>query len=125
MELARWWIRRWDCCSRSVRFRRTCPRGFATIATLRASNVARARRLLFTAGLALPIFVGATLGYFALRDASELVTLSVLALTGGALLSVVIEEIVPESHRGSDSKLATVFLVGGFALFAAISSYVG
>ena len=101
------------------------PEGFATIATLRSANVARAKRVLFTAGLALPILVGATLGYFALRDASELVTLSVLALTGGALLSVVIEEIVPEAHRGPDSKVATVFLVGGFALFAAISTYVG
>ena len=101
------------------------PEGFATIVTLRSAGVARAKRLLFTAGLALPIVVGATLGYFALRDASELVTLSVLALTGGALLSVVIEEIVPEAHRSPDSKLATVFLVGGFALFAVISTYVG
>ena len=101
------------------------PEGFATIATLRSAEVPRAKRVLFTAGLALPILIGATLGYFALRDASELVTLSVLALTGGALLSVVIEEIVPEAHRGGDSKLATVFLVGGFALFAAIATYVG
>ena len=101
------------------------PEGFATIATLRSAQVARAKRVLLTAGLALPVLVGATLGYFALRDASELVTLSVLALTGGALLSVVIEEIVPQAHRGAESKLATVFLVGGFAIFATISTYVG
>jgi ZIP family zinc transporter len=101
------------------------PEGFATIATLRSAKVARAKRLLFTAALAVPILLGATIGHFALRNASELVTLSVLALTGGALLSVVIEEIVPEAHRGRDSKLATVFLVGGFALFAAIATYVG
>lgn len=31
----------------------------------------------------------------------------------------------PEAHRGGDSRLATMFLVGGFALFAAISVYVG
>lgn len=48
-----------------------------------------------------------------------------LALTGGALTAVVIEEIVPEAHRGGDSRLATMVLVGGFALFAAISVYVG
>lgn len=101
------------------------PEGFATIATLRAAGFSRARRVLFTAGLAVPLLVGGTIGYFALRDAPELVRLSVLALTGGALTAVVIEEIVPEAHRGGDSRLATMFLVGGFALFAAISVYVG
>ena len=101
------------------------PEGFATIATLREAGFARARRVLFTAGLALPLLVGGTIGYFALRDAPDLVRLSVLALTGGALTAVVIEEIVPEAHRGGDSRLATMFLVGGFALFAAISVYVG
>ena len=36
-----------------------------------------------------------------------------------------IEEIVPEAHRGEDSKLATIFLVGGFVLFAHITCYAG
>lgn len=101
------------------------PEGFATIATLRRAGFPRARRLAFTAGLALPLLVGGTIGYFALRDAPDLVRLSVLALTGGALTAVVIEEVVPEAHKGGDSRLATMFLVGGFALFAAISVYVG
>ena len=101
------------------------PEGFATIATLRSAGFSRGRRLAFTIGLAVPLLVGGTLGYFALRSAPEIVLLSVLALTGGALTSVVIEEIVPEAHRGGDSRLATMFLVGGFALFAAISVYVG
>ena len=101
------------------------PEGFATIATLRRAGIPRSRRLLYTAGLGLPLLIGGTLGYFALRSAPELVLLSVLALTGGALTSVVIEEVVPEAHRGGDSRLATMFLVAGFALFAAISVYVG
>ena len=101
------------------------PEGFATIATLRQAGFSRSRRLAYTAALGLPLLVGGTLGYFALRSAPEIVLLSVLALTGGALTSVVIEEVVPESHRGRDSRLATTFLVSGFALFAAISVYVG
>ena len=101
------------------------PEGFATIATLRDAGFSRARRVLFTAGLAIPLLVGGTIGYFALRDAPDLLRLSVLALTGGALTAVVIEEVVPEAHRGGDSRPATMFLVGGFALFAAISVYVG
>ena len=101
------------------------PEGFATIATLRQAGFSRARRLLFTAGLALPLLVGGTIGYFALREAPDLVRLAVLAATGGALTAVVVEEVVPEAHKGGDSRLATMFLVGGFALFAAISVYVG
>lgn len=101
------------------------PEGFATIATLRRAGFARARRVVLTAALGLPLFVGGTIGYFALRDAPELARLAVLAATGGALTAVVIEEVVPEAHKGGDSRLATMFLVGGFALFAAISVYVG
>lgn len=103
------------------------PEGFAAVATLRQSGLSRAKRLGLAAGFAIPIFIGATLGYFALRQAPELLTLSVLALTGGALTSVVIEEIVPEAHSGdeSDPQLATMALVAGFGLFALISVYFG
>lgn len=103
------------------------PEGFAAVATLRRAGVSRARRLTLAAAFAIPIFVGATLGYFALRGAPELVTVSVLALTGGALTSVVIEEILPEAHSGDDDepRSATLALVGGFALFAVISAYFG
>jgi hypothetical protein len=60
------------------------PEGFAAVASLRRVGLSRGRRLLLAAAFAIPVFVGATLGYFALRDAPEIVTLSVPALTGGA-----------------------------------------
>ncbi len=63
--------------------------------------------------------------HLALRQAPELVTLSVLALTGGALSAVVVEEMVTEAHEGDTSSIGPVFLTAGFALFAAISVYVG
>ena len=74
---------------------------------------------------AVPIIVGATLGYFALRDAPEVVTLSVLAATGGALTSVVVEEMLSEAHEGETSPLGPIALTAGFAVFALISVYVG
>ena len=101
------------------------PEGFAAVATLRASGVPRRRRLLLAAGFALPVLAGATLGYFALRDAPDLVTLSVLALTGGALVTVVVEEMVPEAHEGETSPWGAVALTAGVALFGAISVYAG
>lgn len=60
-----------------------------------------------------------------LRDEPEIVTLSVLALTGGALTTVVVEEMVTEAHGGETSQLEPIFLTAGFALFGAISVYFG
>ncbi len=101
------------------------PQGFAAMATLREAGVTRRGRLLLAAAFAAPILGGAALGFLALRDAPEVVTLSVLALTGGALVAVVVEEMVTEAHAGETSRLGPVFLTAGFALFAAIFAYVG
>jgi ZIP family zinc transporter len=99
------------------------PEGFAATATLRRAGIPRPRRLLAGAGFALPILAGAALGYLALRDAPDIITLSVLAFTGGALLSVVIEEMVPHAHHANESRWDSLFLVTGFSLFAAVSHY--
>lgn len=101
------------------------PEGFAAVATLRSAGVSRERRVLLAAGFAVPILVGATLGFFALRDAPEIITLSVLALTGGALSAVVVEEMIGEAHEGQTSQLGPIFLTAGFAIFGAISVYLG
>ena len=101
------------------------PEGFAAIATLRRAQIARRTRILMALGFAGPILIGATLGYFALRQAPEIWTLSVLALTGGALTSVVVEEMLTEAHEGDTSLWGPILLTGGFALFAAISVYLG
>ncbi len=101
------------------------PEGFAAVATLRRAGIPRRRRLLMSASFAIPILVGAALGFLALRRAPEVLTLSVLALTGGALSAVVVEEMVTEAHEGETSSIGPIFLTAGFALFAAISVYVG
>ena len=101
------------------------PEGFAAVATLRRAGVPRSRRLLLAAGFAVPVLLGAALGYLALRGAPDLLTVSVLTLTGGALATLVVEEMVPEAHEGETSSWGAVALTAGFALFAAISLYVG
>ncbi len=101
------------------------PEGFAAVATLRSAGISRKRRILMAAAFAIPILLGATIGFFALRDAHEIVTLSVLALTGGALAAVVVEEMIGEAHAGETSQLGPIFLTAGFALFGAISVYLG
>jgi ZIP family zinc transporter len=101
------------------------PEGFAAIATLRNADVSRKKRVLLAAAFAVPILLGATLGFLALREAPEIVTLSVLALTGGALTAVVVEEMVGEAHEDVDPTLGPVFLTAGFAIFGLISAYFG
>lgn len=101
------------------------PEGFAAIATLRNAGISRKKRIMMAAAFAIPILLGATIGYWALRDAPEVITLSVLALTGGALTAVVVEEMIGEAHEGETSQLGPVFLTAGFALFGAISVYLG
>ena len=101
------------------------PEGFAAIATLRRAQISRRTRILMALSFAAPILLGAALGYFALRQAPEILTLSVLAVTGGALTSVVVEEMLTEAHEGDTSVWGPILLTGGFALFAAISVYLG
>lgn len=67
----------------------------------------------------------AILGYFALHQAPEIWALSMLALTGGTLASVVVEEMPDQAHEGDTSVPGPILLTGGVALFAAISVYLG
>jgi hypothetical protein len=98
-------------------------RRIVAAATLRSAGMPRPRRVIAGAGFAVPILAGAALGYLALRAAPHLLILSVLAFTGGALLSVVVEEVVLQAHDANESRWDSLFLVGGFALFAAVSHY--
>ena len=98
------------------------PEGFATIAGFKRRGVPRRRRLLLAASFAVPILFGATFGYFAVRDAPELVQLSLLAFTAGILVTVGVEEIAPQAER-CEPRQASLALVGGFTLFAFVSAY--
>ena len=101
------------------------PEGFATIATFQRVGVPRARRLLLSAAFAVPILLGATIGYWLLRGQPEFYKMATLAFTAGVLISVVVEEMVKEAHRGEESRWAAMALVGGFGLFALIMAYLG
>ncbi len=99
------------------------PEGFATIATFKDQGIPRARRLLLAASFAVPILLGAALGFFGVRGRPEIVKLSLLAFTAGILLSVAVEEMIPEAHEAGEPRFAPLALVSGFAIFALISAY--
>jgi zinc transporter, ZIP family len=105
------------------------PEGFATIASFRRAYVPRARRLLIASSFAVPILLGTVLGFTVLREASDFARYAVLAFTAGILLTAVIEEIVPQAHAdadcGTDARIPTLFLIGGFALFSLLATIFG
>ncbi|WP_409946001.1 ZIP family metal transporter [Rubrivirga sp. S365] len=101
------------------------PEGFATIATFRRAGIPRRRRVLLAASLAVPIVLGATVSYWAVRDLREIYKVSLLALTAGVLLTVAVEEMVTQAHQTEDSRWDSLALVGGFALFALVAAYFG
>lgn len=83
----------------------------------------RGKRLLLSASFAIPIFLGATVGYWGVKDSKEVVKLSLLAFVAGILLTVSIEEMLTEAHDRPDSKWAAFALAGGFALFTLLAVY--
>lgn len=101
------------------------PEGFASIATFEDRGVERRTRLLLSASYFVPVFIGGTIGYWVVRGQPDIVKLSVLAFTAGILLTVAVEEMVPEAHESADTRIEGLALVGGFVLFTFLSVYLG
>jgi ZIP family zinc transporter len=100
------------------------PEGFATITTFKRHGASRRKRLLLSLLFAVPVLLGATIGYGVLRDEPIIAKLALLAFTAGILITVTVEEIVPQAHKAGEARLATLVFVGGFALFTLLSIYV-
>ena len=99
------------------------PEGFATVAALKSQGFSRPKRLLASLAFLFPVLLGATIGYFLVLGQPEVLKYALLSLTAGILLTTVVEEIIPEAHKEEDARLATLMLVGGFALFCLVSVY--
>lgn len=100
------------------------PEGFATIATMRHAGVPRARRILALALLTVAVAAGTAAGYWLLRTQPLEYRMATLAFTAGILTTLVVEEIVPESHQGGEARVAVLYLIGGFVLLMTFASYV-
>ena len=58
-----------------------------------------------------------------MRGQPDWVKLGLFAFTAGILLMVAVEEFVVEAHAEEDSRWASLFMIGGFALFALLAAY--
>jgi ZIP family zinc transporter len=99
------------------------PMGFVNIASFKKNGFLLRKRILINLAASLAVFVGAILGYFAIKGQPPIVIFALLSFTAGILLTVTVEEIIPQSHREGEARLAALALIGGFALFALLSTY--
>ncbi len=102
------------------------PEGFASILNFRQAGTSRRKRLLLSAAFAVPMFLGASLGYWGMRGQPELYQLMLLTFTAGVLTTLVVEDLVPEAHEAlekGEGRWAPLLFVTGFALFAILSAY--
>jgi len=89
------------------------PEGMVVIAPLLIAGVSKLRTLLISLGIALLEVVGVWIGYGIGSISSVLLPL-LLALAGGAMLYVVSDEMIPETHANGYQKAATYALILGF-----------
>lgn len=98
------------------------PGGFAAGADFRSKHVSRRTRLIAAACFPLPVFLGAIVGYWLLRDAPMQYSHAALVFTAGVLLLTTIEDLVPEADEPPAPRWATsAAFTTGFVFFAILA----
>jgi zinc transporter, ZIP family len=102
------------------------PRGFAAVANFRDKSVPHKRRLIILASFALLVFISASLGFWMLRGAGEIIQSAALASIAGVLLLATVEDTLPQADKPHPERwISTAAFAGGFGMFAHLSSYLG
>ncbi len=100
------------------------PEGLAVSLPLRREGFARGRAFWYGQASALVEPLGAALGAALVLHVSALLPYA-LAFAAGAMLYVVVEELIPETYRGGHIDVATLGFIGGFALMMSLDHVLG
>jgi len=100
------------------------PEGMVIIAPLLAVGVSRRRTFVIAAMTGVVEVLGTLLGYFAVSVVAGILPIA-LAFAGGAMLYVVSDEMIPETHSHGYERGATWSLLAGFALMLLVDAYLG
>ena len=95
------------------------PEAMVIIVPLLAIGVAVKRTLLISAGIGLISMISTVTGFGLVAVMQGLLPL-ILAFAGGAMLYVVSDEMIPETHAHGNEKPATFSLIAGFMLIVAL-----
>jgi ZIP family zinc transporter len=100
------------------------PEGFAAAAPLLPGGTS-ARSAAGIAALTGAIEAPAALAAFAAFELAGGLLAEALAFAAGAMLYVIVDELVPESHGHGHERAASLALIGGFALMMALDNAFG
>lgn len=89
------------------------PEGMVVIAPLLLAGVSKVRTFVISLAIALLEVAGVWFGY-GVGSISEYLLPAMLAFAGGAMLYVVSDEMIPETHAHGYQKMATYALLAGF-----------
>lgn len=89
------------------------PEGFAVSMPLRREGVSKLRAAWFGQLSAVVEPIAGVIGAFAVIQVQELLPYA-LAFAAGAMIYVVVEEVIPETQRDEFTDLATLGFIGGF-----------
>lgn len=92
------------------------PEGMVVIAPLLIAGISKFRTFVISLAIALLEVVGVWIGY-GIGAISAVLLPVMLALAGGAMLYVVSDEMIPETHSHGYQKFATYALIIGFLAF--------
>jgi len=92
------------------------PEGMVVIAPLLLAGVSKLRTFVISLAIALLEVVGVWIGY-GVGAISEVLLPLMLSMAGGAMLYVVSDEMIPETHSHGYQKIASYALVLGFTVF--------
>jgi ZIP family zinc transporter len=97
------------------------PEGLAVALPLRRDGMSRWRALWYGQLSAVVEPAAALLGAWVVAPAGPLLPFG-LALAAGAMLYVVVEELIPETERSGNIDIATIGFIAGFAVMMALDN---
>jgi zinc transporter, ZIP family len=100
------------------------PEGLAVSMPLRGEGLSRGKSFFFGQASALVEPVAGVLGA-ALVLLMQPILPYALSFAAGAMIFVVVEELIPESQRGDNTDLATMGAMGGFAVMMLLDVAMG
>lgn len=101
-----------------------CPEGIAVAAPLRAEGVSRWKSWTMGQASAIVEPIAAVIGAGLVSIAAPILPYA-LAFAAGAMVFVVVEELIPETSRAGNLDLATLFLVVGFSVMMILDVALG
>lgn len=99
------------------------PEGMVMISPMLSAGIGKGRTFLFALITGLIEVAGTFIGYFAVTAASAILPFG-LAFAGGAMLYVISDEMIPETHAHGSERGATYALLIGFCVMLAADFYI-